>query len=395
MGFKTYTCPIARTCGGCEWLSVPYPIQLRRKRESVEELFEGLIEDLPAWQEEGRLPIHGMDEPLHYRHKAATPFAPGKKGAIRSGFYARGTHRIVHCEECLVEAPKAREALNAVAAAARELKIPAYNEDTGRGLLRHAIVRVGYNSSECLLTLVTNGKSIAREKEFVAAIRKRASFVTSIAQNVNQRQTNAILGFETHTLYRTGRMIDSLLDTEFEIGPTSFYQTNPEQTEVLYSLAIEGAALKSGMRVMDAYCGIGTIGLCAAQQVEGLEVIGVEQVEGAVKDARRNAKRNNLDERAQFTCADATAFMRDTQRAGKHFDVVLMDPPRAGSTPQFLNGVLNLAPERVVYISCNPVTQRRDMETLLAGNYQLTSFDIVDMFPHTKHAETVAVLTHK
>lgn len=392
MGYKTYTCPIARTCGGCEWLSVPYPIQLRRKREAVEELFAGLIEGLPAWQEAGRLPIHGMDEPLHFRHKAATPFAPGKKGSVRSGFYARGTHRIVHCDNCLVEATHTREALNAVAAAARELKIPAYIEDTGRGLLRHAVARAGYNSDECLLTLVTNGKSIAREKAFIEAIRAKAPFVTAVAQNVNQRNTNAILGFENHTLYRTGRMVDSLLNTEFEIGPTSFYQTNPAQTEVLYSLAIEGCHLASGMRVLDAYCGIGTIGLCAARHVEGLEVVGVEQVEGAVKDALRNAKRNKLEEQASFICKDATAYMKEAQQAGEHFDVVLMDPPRAGSTPQFLSGVIDLAPERVVYISCNPVTQRRDIETLLAGGYQLTSFDIVDMFPHTKHAETVVVL---
>lgn len=392
MGFKTYTCPIARSCGGCEWLSVPYPIQLRRKREAVEELFAGLIEALPSWQEDGRLPIHGMEEPLRYRHKAATPFAPGKKGGIHSGFYARGTHHIVRCNTCLVEAPQAREALNAVAQAAQELRIPAYNEDKGKGLLRHAVVRAGYKSDDCLLTLITNGKSIAREREFVKAIHSKAPFVTSIAQNVNQRRTNAILGFENHTLLGTGRMMDTLLGTQFEIGPTSFYQTNPAQTEVLYSLAISGANLQSGMRVLDAYCGIGTIGLCAAHQTQGLEIVGVEQVEGAIKDAKRNAKLNKLDAQAQFVCADATTYMRDTQKAGEHFDVVLMDPPRAGSTPQFLSGVINLAPKRVVYISCNPTTQRRDIETLLAGGYQLTAFDIVDMFPHTKHAETVAVL---
>lgn len=393
MGFKTYTCPIARSCGGCEWLSVPYPIQLRRKREAVEKLFTGLIEDLPVWQADGRLPIHGMEEPLHYRYKAATPFAPGKKGAIRSGFYARGTHRIVQCDSCLVEAPQARDALNAVAVAARELKIPAYNEDAGRGLLRHAVVRAGWATDECLLTLVTNGKSIAREHELVAHIREFAPQVSAIAQNVNQRRTNAILGHETHALYGGGKMCDKLLGCEFEIGPTSFYQTNPAQTEVLYSLAIEGACLTSGMRVLDAYCGIGTIGMCATKQVDGLEVVGVEQVEGAVADARRNAKRNNLSGCYDAVCADATAYMRGARREGEHFDVVLMDPPRAGSTEAFLKGVIELAPERVAYISCNPTTQRRDIELLLAGGFKLTSFDIVDMFPHTKHAETVAILS--
>lgn len=394
MGFKTYTCPIARNCGGCEWLSVPYPIQLRRKREAVEELFEGLVEGLPSWQTEGRLPIHGMDEPLHYRHKAATPFAPGKRGGIRSGFYARGSHHIISCETCLAEAPQARGALNAVAQAARELHIPAYAEDLGRGMLRHAVARTGWKSDECLLTLVTNGKNIARETEFIGRIRELAPQVTSIAQNVNQRRTNAILGHETRALWGAGKMCDSLLDCEFEIGPTSFYQTNPAQTEVLYSLAIEGAGLESGMRVLDAYCGIGTIGMCAAKQTAGLEVVGVEQVEGAIADAKRNARRNKLSDQCNFICADATSYMRDVRRGGESFDVVIMDPPRAGSTEVFLKGVLGLSPERVAYISCNPTTQRRDIEVLLAGGYKLSSLDIVDMFPHTKHAETVAILSH-
>ena len=396
MGFKTYTCPIAKSCGGCEWLAVPYPIQLRRKREAVEALFDDVLPAATtAEARERRVPIVGMDEPLHYRHKAATPFAPGTRGTVRSGFYARGTHRIVPCGDCLVEAPGARRALSAVARAAEELRIPAYDEDHGRGLLRHAVVRVGYASDECLLTVVTNGKGIARERQFVERIRARAPYVTAIAQNVNQRRTNAILGHETRALLGRGRMRDELLGCTFEIGPTSFYQTNPEQTERLYTLAIEGAGLASGMRVLDAYCGIGTIGMCAARQVGGLEVVGVEQVEGAMADARANAELNGLEERCRFVCADATAYMRDARRDRLGFDVVLMDPPRAGSTPAFLDGVLELVPERVVYVSCNPQTQRRDVDRLLAGGYRIESLVVVDMFPHTKHAETVMVLRRR
>lgn len=401
MGFKTYTCPIAKSCGGCEWLAVPYPIQLRRKRDAVLELFEDVLPAATSASErEARVPIFGMDhdggEPTGYRHKAATPFAPGKGGSVRSGFYARGSHRIVPCTNCLVEAPGARQALTAVARAAEALHIPAYDEDRGRGLLRHAVVRMGYATDECLLTLVTNGRGIAREKELVREIRRRAPFVTAVAQNVNQRRTNAILGHETRALAGGGRMVDELLGCEFEIGPTSFYQTNPAQTEVLYTLAIEGAGLTSGMRVLDAYCGIGTIGLCAAHQVEGLEVVGVEQVEGAVADARKNARRNGLSERCRFVCADATAYMKDVARGGRErFDVVLMDPPRAGSTPTFIKGVLGLAPERVVYVSCNPTTQRRDVELFLAGGYAIENLQVVDMFPHTKHAESVMVLRRR
>ena len=395
MGFKTYTCPIAKSCGGCEWLAVPYPIQLRRKRQAVIDLFEDVLPEAKTAEErERRVPIHGMKTPAHYRHKAATPFAPGTRGTVRSGFYARGSHRIVPCADCLVEAEGARRALNAVARAAEELHIPAYDEDRGRGLLRHAVVRMGYATDECLLTVVTNGLGIAHEREFVQRVRSLAP-VTTMAQNVNQRRTNAILGHETRALAGSGRMRDRLLGCTFEIGPTSFYQTNPEQTERLYSLAITGAYLKPGMRVLDAYCGIGTIGMCAAKKVEGLEVVGVEQVEGAVADARRNAKLNGLEDRCRFICADATAYMRDARTARDGFDAVLMDPPRAGSTPAFLHGVLELAPRRVVYVSCNPVTQRRDVEVLLDGGYRIDRLDVVDMFPHTKHAETVMVLRRR
>ena len=389
MGFKTYTCPIARQCGGCEWLAVPYPIQLRRKREAVLNLFADV---LPKGLD---VPIHGMDElglePVHYRHKAATPFAPGRKGTVRSGFYARGSHRIVPCTSCLAEAPGAREALSAVARAAEELHIPAYEEDRGRGMLRHAVVRVGWATDECLLTVVTNGRDISREEQFVGRILAHAPHVTAIAQNVNQRRTNAILGRETQALYNGGSMVDELLGCSFLIGPTSFYQTNPAQTEQLYDLAIRGAKLESGMRMLDAYCGIGTIGLCAACRTKNVDSVGVEQVEGAVKNARTNARRNGLEGRARFVRADATAYMHDAKSDRRGFDVIIMDPPRAGSTREFLDGVLGLAPMRVVYISCNPETQRRDIDVLLRGGYAIKSLDVVDMFPHTKHAETVMV----
>ena len=398
MGFKTYTCPVAKSCGGCEWLAVPYPIQLRRKRQAVLDLFEDLLGDAASASErEARVPMYGMDadgmEPLGYRHKAATPFAPGKGGMLRSGFYARGTHRIVPCTACLVEAPGARQILSAVARAAEDLGIGAYSEDRGRGLLRHAVVRMGYASDECLLTLVTNGEAIARERELVQAICRRAPQVSAIAQNVNQRRTNAVFGPVSRAIYGGGSMVDALLGCEFEIGPTSFYQTNPAQTEVLYRLAIEAAHLQSGMRVLDAYCGIGTIGLCAAKQTEGIEVVGVEQVAGAVSDARKNASRNNLAENCKFVRADATAYIKDAARGRReHFDVVVMDPPRAGSTPAFIQSVLDLAPKRIVYISCNPTTQRRDTELFCAGGYTIEGIDVVDMFPHTKHTESVLTL---
>ncbi len=389
MGYKTYTCPIAKTCGGCETLAVPYPIQLERKQAQIQELFAEVLAACPV----GTLaPIVGMREPVGFRNKAATPFAPGPKGTIRSGFYARGTHRIVRCRQCLTEDPRCRRVLGSFARTAELCHVSAYEEDRGRGLLRHAVVRAGWKTDELLLTIVANGERLPRERELVKRVLKHAPDVTAVALNTNVRKTNAILGPTSRALYGGGVMHDELLGVTFEIGPTSFYQTNPSQTERLYTLAIEGAQLERGMRVLDAYCGIGTIGMCAAAQVPGLHVTGVEVGQGAVADARLNARRNGLDQRCRFVCADATAFMREEAKRRNAYDAVIMDPPRAGSTPEFLAGVLALAPRTVVYVSCNAVTQRRDLDTLLSGGYQLQSLTPVDMFPHTKHIETVAVL---
>ena len=416
MGFKTYTCPIARDCGGCEWLAVPYPIQLRRKREYVDGLFADMASADHATIED----VIGMAKPCRYRHKAATPFAPGKprkrkpksKSAaekstdsaraasgraptIRSGFYAPHSHRIVRAADCLVESDVARPILNDVARVAERLGIHAYQEDRGRGMLRHAVVRVGHKTGEVLLTVVTNGQQLPREAEFVSELRRLHPELTTIVQNVNQRRTNAILGRDCRTLFGPGHITDELLGCSFQIGPTTFYQTNPAQTEVLYRLAIEGARLRYGSRVLDAYCGCGTIGICCASaaRAEGLSisVLGVEQVAGAVHAARKNAQANGLSDTCRFVAGDATEYMT-TRGREEHFDVVIMDPPRAGSTPQFLSGVLALAPRRVVYVGCNATTQARDLEQLRDGGYRLERLTPVDMFPHTKHVETVATL---
>ena len=390
MGFKTYTCPIAKKCGGCEWLAVPYPIQLRRKQEAIEKLFAQMAREDGAPIED----VRGMDEPLAFRHKAATPFAPGKGGRIRSGFYAAGSHRIVRCDACLVEDPRAREVLTTVAHVAEKLHIPAYEEDRGTGCLRHAVLRTGYATDESLLTIVTNGPQLPREKRLVEGLLDACPELTSIVQNVNDRRTNAILGRDCRTLHGPGIMHDRLLGCTFEIGPTSFYQTNPAQTEVLYQLAIEAAQLKPGDRVLDAYCGTGTIGICAAAASNGVQVMGVEQVGGAVSCAKRNARANGVSDRCDFIRADATQYLVNAAHADEHFDVVIMDPPRAGSTPEFLSAVASVAPARVVYVSCNAVTQARDLEILRAQGYRLERLTPVDMFPHTKHVETVALVTH-
>lgn len=395
MAYKTYTCPLSKSCGGCEWLAVPYPLQLKRKHEDMERLFGEMLH-----RDKAELaPIVGMDEPVRYRAKAATPFAPGKGGkGIQSGFYAAHTHRIVPCKECLVEYPQARHVLGAVARAAEWVGIPAYDEDRGTGVLRHAVVRCSYATDDVLLTVVTNGPRLPRAKKFVREILRHAPEVTSIVQNENDRRTNAILGKVSHTLYGSGVMHDRLLGCTFEIGPTSFYQTNPRQTERLYQLAIEGCELDDGDTLLDTYCGTGTIGICAAAAARErgcqIRVLGVEQVGGAVDCARRNAKANGLEEVCSFVRDDATDYM--VHAAGKaQVDTVVLDPPRAGSTPQFIRSVGRLAPQRVVYVSCNPKTQERDLWQLRQEGYRLRRITPVDMFPHTRHVETVAVLERR
>ena len=390
MGYKTYTCPISRRCGGCELLNVPYEIQLRRKQSETEALFKEIIEADHATLDT----IRGMERPLAYRHKAATPFAPGKMG-IRCGFYERGTHDIVFCRECLVEAKGARKCLVDVAHVASDLNIGAYREDEGKGILRHAVVRVGYATKESLLTIVTNGETLPRSKELARRLMAKNKSLVGVVQNINPRRTNAILGPKNHIILGSPTMRDKLLGVTFEIGAASFYQTNPEQTEVLYDLAIEG--IEGASTLLDAYCGCGTIGVCAAALAKRsgreIEVVGVEKVSEAVGSARKNARINDVAELARFKCADATEWM--AKQTGRPFEALVLDPPRAGSTPEFLDGVCRLGPKRVVYVSCNTKTQVRDLAVLRQGGYRVKRISPVDLFPHTLHVETVCLLTHK
>jgi 23S rRNA (uracil-5-)-methyltransferase RumA len=291
-----------------------------------------------------------------------------------------------------VEDPRARRILNAAARAAEKLRIPPYDEDRGVGVLRHAVVRCGWKTDDVLLVLVTRVDELRGAERLVSELRAGCPELTSIVQNVNDRHTNAILGRSNKTLFGPGVMHDRLLGCTFEIGPTSFYQTNPAQTEVLYRLALEGTGIAGGREphLLDAYCGTGTIGICAAARASEALVTGVDQVPGAISCAQRNAHANGVEERCSFVRADATKWMAKAR--DETYDVVIMDPPRAGSTPAFLGGVARFAPERVVYVSCNVETQARDLEILRARGYRLERVVPVDMFPHTKHVECVATL---
>ncbi len=371
----------------------------------MEELFGPLIAELDL--DCSVEPVRGMGanagdtgkiaSPRGFRHKAASPFAPTGKNHIASGFFARGTHRIVGVPDCCVEAPGARAILNSVARAAEACHIPAYEEDQCRGLLRYAIVRMGYHTDEVMLTIVTRERRMPHYRQFITALQNIDERITTVAQNINPKMTNAILGGESHILAGRARMRDRLLSCTFEISPTAFYQTNPEQTEVLYQLAIDGMDLKPGDVLLDAYCGSGTIGMCAAAEAKAagvdITLLGIERNHFGVRDAVRNAEVNDLCDRSRFIEADATEYLQHAARRGEHVDILALDPPRAGSTPAFIEAACAMAPRRIVYISCNPHTQERDLRLFAQGGYRMIRMTPVDMFPHTSHVETVAVLT--
>lgn len=374
-------CPLAKKCGGCQLQNMDYPRQLKFKQAKVEKMLGKF----------GRIgKIIGMDNPYHYRCKVQAAFGTTRGGKIISGVYQSSSHRIVNVDSCMIEDEKADEIIVTVRSMLSQFRLRPYNEDTGSGFLRHVLIRKGYNSGEILVVLVTAGTAFPSKNNFVSALLKAHPEITSIVQNINSKRTNLVLGDTDKVLYGNGYIEDSLCGCTFRISPQSFYQVNPAQTEKLYSLAVEYAQLTGKERVIDAYCGTGTIGIIASKQAG--EVIGAELNAAAVRDARANAKINNAD-KIRFVCADAGQFMRDMASQGEKAQVVFMDPPRAGSDRQFLSSVVTLAPDRIVYISCNPETLERDLRYLTKNGYQVTKMRPVDLFPFTLHCEMVVQLT--
>ena len=394
------SCAAARECGACQHVNEPYETQLRAKDARMAKLFaDAGLEGVEL------RPILGMGDPIHYRNKVISPFAAGKRGpnggrAILTGMYAAGTHKLVNTDGCLVENERAQQVVCAIRQLMRKHRIDPYDENRHVGFLRHVVVRVGHESGEVLVTLVTNGDGFPASKSFCRALVKQCPFITTIVQNVNTRQTNVILGQDERRLYGPGFILDTLCGLSFRISSQSFYQVNAVQTAVLYEQAMQLAGLgaeagESHVRalgtVIDAYCGTGTIGLVAAMR-GAVQVIGVDSVESAIRDARENAKHNGIAN-TRFVVADATDFMCEMADDGRQVDVVFMDPPRAGSTPEFLDALARLSPLRVVYISCNPETQVRDVRLLGERGYAVRVVQPVDMFPHTDHVESVALLS--
>ena len=361
--------------------NMSYPRQLQWKQRKVEKLLGKF----------GRVqPIIGMETPYHYRNKVQAAFALTQNKRIISGVYQSSTHRVVPVEHCMTEDQKADEIIGTIRGMMHQFKLTPYNEDTGRGFLRHVLVKRGFSSNQIMVVLVTGTPVFPSKNHFVAALREKHPEITTILMNVNPYQTSMVLGENEKVLYGDGTIEDILCGCVFRISAKSFYQINPVQTEILYQKAIAFAGLTGKETVIDAYCGIGTIGLVAAKDAG--QVIGVDVNRDAVKDAIANAKRNGI-KNAYFYHADAGRFMTEMAKEGQTAEVVMMDPPRAGSDLAFLSSLAALSPKRIVYISCNPETQERDLSYLVQHGYQVKAIQPVDMFPHTNHVETVVLLS--
>ncbi len=378
-----FGCPVAKRCGGCQMIDMPYAAQLSAKQKRV----EALLRPYCAVEE-----IVGMDNPFHYRNKTHAVLAADRRGNVLSGVYRRGTREVLPLESCLIENERADEIIRTVRSLLGRFRIPIYDEDARRGLMRHVLVRTGHVSGQIMVVLVAASPVLPRKRDFLAALLKAHPDITTVVLNVNDRSTSMVLGKRDIPLYGRGYMEDELCGKIFRISPQSFYQVNSVQTEVLYGKALELAELKGEDILLDAYCGIGTIGLAAADRCA--RVIGVELNPEAVKDAAHNARRNGV-KNAQFFCGDAGRFLMRMAEEGRGLDVLMMDPPRSGSDEAFLRAVLTLGPRRVVYISCCPETLARDLGVLTRGGYRAVRAVPVDMFPATEHVETIVLIQKK
>ena len=374
-------CPVYKKCGGCQYLHLSYEEQLAEK----EKMLKGLLKGICPVQG-----VIGMDNPWHYRNKVHAAFSHDRKGNPISGVYQENSHIVLPVESCLIEDEKADEIIGTIRGMLKSFKIKTYDEDTGYGLLRHVLVKRGFATGEIMVVLVTASPVFPSRNNFVKALRQKHPEITTIIQNVNGRGTSMVLGDREQVLYGKGYIEDVLCGFRFRISAKSFYQINPVQTEILYGKAMEFAGLKGKETVVDAYCGIGTIGIVASRKAK--QVIGVELNRDAVRDAIRNAKTNQV-ENIRFFCGDAGDFLPQMAADGEKADVVFMDPSRSGSTKVFMEAVAKMGPKTVVYVSCGPDTLARDLKYFEKKGYVAKMGVGVDLFPWSGHCECVVKLT--
>lgn len=375
----TEVCPYMKKCGGCQLQGVPYAQQLKDKEKQVKDLIGPYCRVFP---------ITGMETPYHYRNKVHAVL-DHRKGNVISGIYEERSHQVVPVDSCQIEDEKADAIIVTIRELLQSFRLKVYDEDNGFGLFRHILIRVGKTSGQIMVVLVMASPIFPSKNNFIKALRQKHPEITTIVQNINDQDTSMVLGEREKVLYGKGYITDTLCGKTFRISSRSFYQINPVQTEKLYQKAIHLAGLTGKERIVDAYCGIGTIGLIAADRVK--EVIGIELNEDAIRDAIRNAHANKITN-AQFYCEDAGKFMEEMADSGETADVVFVDPPRSGSDERFLSSVVKLSPKQIVYISCNPETMARDLAYLTGNGYRAITAWPFDMFPHTSHTEVVACL---
>ena len=372
-------CPVANRCGGCQYMGMPYEKQLVLKQEKVQNLF-------PTYKEIRS--VIGMEKPVYYRCKVQAAFG-WQKGKVISGTYEAASHRIVPVEECMLEDQQADAILATIRKLMTSFKIMPYNEDRRTGVMRHVLIRKGYFTGQILVVLVTGSYQFPGKNNFVSALCKAHPEITTVIHNINGAKTSMVLGDQQKTVKGPGFINDQLLGCTFRISAGSFYQVNPIQTEKLYSQALQMAELTGTESVLDAYCGTGTIGILAAKAAKN--VIGVELNRQAVQDAIINAKINEV-QNIRFVCEDAGKFLQKAAAKNEVPEVVIMDPPRAGSDEAFLSALVYAGPKKVVYISCNPETQARDIRYLANHGYKITAMQPVDLFPFTDHVENIALI---
>lgn len=379
-------CPVARQCGGCQIQSMSYPAQLRFKENKVRNnlMRIGKFENPPME------PIIGMDTPFRYRNKAQFPIGYSRDGRRIAGFYAGRTHAIIECEDCLLGARVNQEILETVLSHMEQFQIEPYEEQTGKGLLRHVMTRVGHSTGEIMVCLVVNGTNLPHEEALIAALTGIPG-MASITLNTNTEKTNVIMGRKQRLLWGRPYIEDTIGAVRFRISPLSFFQVNPLQTEKLYGKALEYAGLTGKETVWDLYCGIGTISLFLAQRAK--KVCGVEIVPAAIEDARKNAALNGFTN-AEFFVGKAEEVLPEKYKTeGITADVIVVDPPRKGCEESVLTTMIQMQPKRIVYVSCDSATLARDLKYLCENGYTLQKYCPVDMFGNSVHVETVCLLS--
>ena len=376
-------CKICTSCGGCQYQQLAYKAQLKYKTKRVKESLSRI-----AKVDTVVLPCLGMDDPYNYRNKIQVPYNKDRNGKVKFGFYKENTHIIMPIKECAIEDKRAAPILWDIKLLLEDMNIPVYNEDNGKGILRYVLIRTSHHYDELMVVLVTTQLNFPGQRNFVNELVSRHPEITTVVENVNSRHTNVILGNQEKVLYGPGHIKDDILGLTFEISASSFFQVNPIQVEKLYASALNLIDFSKKEVVLDAYSGVGTIGLIAAKNAK--KVISVEINKSAHKNAIENAKRNNVDN-IEFICADAGEYISKSE---EDIDVLIMDPPRSGSDETFLSTVINKRIKKIIYISCNPETLARDI-AYLSNLYKVTYVQPVDMFPMTAHVETVVSLRLK